>query len=173
MAESLNTENLTAEEQETDVRETGEQKSGELQTGSLNREIRDRFRIPARDLSTFSPLTLAFIGDGVYEIIIRTLIVDQGNTSPSRLHKQSAHIVKAASQAAVIDLLEPELTEEEKDIVRRGRNAKSNTHAKNASVMDYRKATALEALLGWLYLKGEDQRILTLVETGLKKGKFI
>lgn len=140
---------------------------------NLNALIRKRFEIPSKDLSTFSPLTLAFLGDGVYEIIIRTLIVDQGNTSPSRLHKQSAHIVKAQSQAQVIDLLEEDLTEEEKDIVRRGRNAKSNTHAKNASVMDYRKATAFEALLGYLYLKGEDERILFLVETGLKKGKFI
>ncbi|MDD6450568.1 MAG: ribonuclease III domain-containing protein [Lachnospiraceae bacterium] len=140
---------------------------------NLNALIRKRFEIPSKDLSTFSPLTLAFLGDGVYEIIIRTLIVDQGNTSPSRLHKQSAHIVKAQSQAQVIDLLEADLTEEEKDIVRRGRNAKSNTHAKNASVMDYRKATAFEALLGYLYLKGEDERILSLVETGLKKGKFI
>lgn len=140
---------------------------------NLNSLIRKRFEIPSKDLSTFSPLPLAFLGDGVYEIIIRTLIVDQGNTSPSRLHKQSAHIVKAQSQAKVIDLLEEDLTEEEKDIVRRGRNAKSNTHAKNASVMDYRKATAFEALLGYLYLKGEDERILSLVETGLKKGKFI
>ena len=85
----------------------------------------------------------------------------------------SAHIVRAESQAAVIDSLQEILTDEEKEVARRGRNAKSNTHAKNASVMDYRKATSLEALLGYLYLKGEDERILELVKTGLKKGNFI
>ena len=140
---------------------------------SLNERIRETFQIEERDIKTFSPLTLAFIGDGVYEIIVRTLIVDQGNTSPSKLHQMSAHIVRAESQAAVIDSLQEILTDEEKEVARRGRNAKSNTHAKNASVMDYRKATSLEALLGYLYLKGEDERILKLVKTGLKKGNFI
>ncbi len=100
-------------------------------------------------------------------------LVDQGNTSPSKLHKMSAHIVRAESQAAVIDSLQEILTDEEKEVARRGRNAKSNTHAKNASVMDYRKATSLEALLGYLYLKGEDKRILELIKAGLKKGNFI
>lgn len=140
---------------------------------SLNERIRETFQIEERDIKTFSPLTLAFIGDGVYEIVVRTLIVDQGNTSPSKLHKMSAHIVRAESQAAVIDSLQETLTDEEKEVARRGRNAKSNTHAKNASVMDYRKATSLEALLGYLYLKGEDKRILELIKAGLKKGNFI
>ena len=87
--------------------------------------------------------------------------------------EQIKEIKEAAKTPIVFDEDCPELTDEEADVNRRGRNAKSNTHAKNASVMDYRKATSLEALLGYLYLKGEDERILKLVKTGLKKGNFI
>ena len=96
-----------------------------------------------------------------------------GNTQPAKLHQHSAHLVKAASQAALIEAILPELTEEEADVNRRGRNAKSNTHAKNASVIDYRKATGLEALVGYLYLKGDTDRILELVKIGLEKGNLL
>ncbi len=135
--------------------------------------ITEAFRIPGQPLQSYSPLALAFLGDGVYEIIVRTIIVSKGNVSPAKLHQHSAHLVKASSQAALIEAILPDLTEEEADINRRGRNAKSNTHAKNASVIDYRKATGLEALIGYLYLKGESERALYLIKLGLEKGKFL
>lgn len=138
-----------------------------MQEESISR-IRENFGIEERDIRTYSPLTLAFLGDGVYEIIVRSIVVAGRNVSPSRLHNASAHIVKAESQRQVARAIEPLLTEEERDILRRGRNAKSYTHAKNASVSDYRIATGFEALLGYLYLKGDDERILFLVKKGLE-----
>lgn len=131
--------------------------------------IRKTFDIPERDIKTYSPLTLAFLGDGVFEIIVRSIVVAGRNVSPSRLHNASAHIVKAASQRRIAEAIDPDLTEEEADIFRRGRNAKSYTHAKNASVSDYRMATGFETLLGYLYLLKKDDRILELVKMGLKR----
>lgn len=120
-------------------------------------------------MQSYSPLALAFLGDAVYEVIVRTVIVSMGNTQPAKLHQHSAHLVKAASQAALIEAILPELTEEEADVNRRGRNAKSNTHAKNASVIDYRKATGLEALVGYLYLKGIRTESSNLLRSVLRK----
>lgn len=129
--------------------------------------IRNTFDIPERDIKTYSPLTLAFLGDGVFEIIVRSIVVAGRNVSPSRLHNASAHIVKAASQRRIAEAIEGDLTEDEADVFRRGRNAKSYTHAKNASVSDYRIATGFETLLGYLYLLEKDERILELVKMGL------
>ena len=140
---------------------------GEENKGS-NFKILDFFGAKEKDLRTFSPLALAFLGDGVYEIVIRTLVVGMGNRSAHKLHLDSAKIVKAKSQSKSIDLLLPILTEEEANVYRRGKNANSPTRAKNASLGDYRKATGYEALLGYLYLKGEDERILYLVQKGLE-----
>ena len=128
--------------------------------------IREYFRLPEVDVKSYSPLTLAFLGDGVYEIIVRTIVVSIGNNHPNRLHNMSAHIVKAHSQRLMVEALEPYLTDEERDVLRRGRNAKSYTHAKNASVSDYRIATGFEALLGYLYLKDDQERILWLIRKG-------
>lgn len=128
--------------------------------------IREYFRLPEVDVKSYSPLTLAFLGDGVYEIIVRTIVVSIGNNHPNRLHNMSAHMVKAHSQRLMVEALEPYLTDEERDVLRRGRNAKSYTHAKNASVSDYRIATGFEALLGYLYLKDDQERILWLIRKG-------
>jgi len=133
-----------------------------------NLRILKAFGVENKDVRTFSPLALAFLGDGVYEIVVRTLIVSMGNRSPHKLHLDSAKIVKAESQSKSIDHLLPVLTEEEQNVYRRGKNANSPTRAKNASLGDYRKATGYEALLGYLYLKGEDERILELVKIGLE-----
>ena len=103
--------------------------------------IRERFNIKKQDIRTYSPLTLAYIGDGVFDLIIRTVVVDKGNTSPNELHRHTSSIVKAHTQALMAEALMEELTEEEHDVYRRGRNAKSFTTAKNATVADYRKAT--------------------------------
>ena len=129
--------------------------------------IRERFNIKKQDIRTYSPLTLAYIGDGVFDLIIRTVVVDKGNTSPNELHRHTSSIVKAHTQALMAEALMEELTEEEHDVYRRGRNAKSFTTAKNATVADYRKATGLEALMGYLYLEDRFDRAVYLSRRAL------
>lgn len=133
--------------------------------------LREQFGLGETDLKTYSPLTLAYIGDAIYDLIIRTLIVERGNSQPNKLHKRASTLVKASAQAEMIERLLPVLTEEEMSIYKRGRNAKSYTMAKNATMLDYRKATGFEALMGYLYLKGELERMIDLIKTGLNKGE--
>ncbi len=133
--------------------------------------LRDAFGMEDVDLRTYSPLTLAYIGDAIYDLIIRTLIVKQGNSRPEKMHKRASALVKASAQAEMIERLLPMLTEEEHAIYKRGRNAKSYTMAKNATMLDYRKATGFEALMGYLYLKEDMSRLIDLVKTGLDKGE--
>ncbi len=134
----------------------------------INSYLKEQFEIAEVDIRTYSPLTLAYIGDGIYDLIIRSLVVGKGNTKASDLHKRTSQIVKAKTQAEMIEVLLPMLTDEEKDIYRRGRNAKSPTMAKNATMSDYRKATGFEALMGYLYLKNEVPRIVELVKYGIE-----
>lgn len=129
--------------------------------------IRDQFNVKKKDIRTYSPLTLAYIGDGVFDLIIRTVVVDKGNTSPNELHRHTSSIVKAHTQALMAEALMEELTEEEHDVYRRGRNAKSFTTAKNATVADYRKATGFEALMGYLYLEDKFDRAVYLSKRAL------
>ena len=126
--------------------------------------IKEQFEIKPVDIKTYSPLTLAYIGDGIFDLVIRSIVVGKGNTKASRLHARTSQIVKAHSQAMMVEALEEVLTEEEADIYRRGRNAKSPTMAKNSSMSDYRKATGFEALFGYLYLNNKYDRIVELVE---------
>lgn len=135
---------------------------------TLNQNIKEVFSISDVDVRSYSPLTLAYIGDAVFELVIRSIIVDEGNRTPNMLHRHTSHIVKASSQAKIILALADSLSEEEKDIYRRGRNAKSNTMAKNQTMQDYRNATGLEALMGYLYLNGRRERILELIKKGLE-----
>lgn len=135
----------------------------------LLHQIQEQFACKEIDIRTYSPLTLAFLGDCVFEIVIRTVVVGRGNKQPGALHKEKAKIVNAATQARMIEALQEELTEDEVAIYRRGRNAKSYSSAKNASITDYRKATGLEALCGFLYLNGQMDRALYLIERGLEK----
>lgn len=116
------------------------------------------------DIRTYSPLSLAYIGDGVFDLVVRSVIVGKGNTKASQLHHRTSSIVKAATQARMIDVLEEHLTEAELDICRRGRNAKSPTMAKNATMLDYRKATGFEALIGYLYLNDQFVRVVELTK---------
>lgn len=129
----------------------------------------ERLKLKWVDPDTYSPLALAYMGDAVYEIIIRTLVMNRDNMQVNKLHKKSSGLVKAPAQAAMIRLLEEDLTEKELAVFKRGRNAKSMTSAKNASVMDYRLATGLEALTGYLYLTGQYERLLELIGSGLEK----
>ncbi len=111
------------------------------------------------DINQYSPLVLAYIGDSVYEIFIRTLLVSKGNAPVYKLHKQSVAFVKAKAQSDIIHSIMENLTEEEQEIVRRGRNAKSGTIPKNADVTEYKYATGFETLLGYLYLRKDFDRL--------------
>ena len=136
---------------------------------SLSSRIRELFGLKEVDMKAYSPLTLAYIGDAAYELVIRTMVVEKGNRQASQLHRLTTSYVKAQAQAAMIEALKPELTEEELAIYKRGRNAKSYTSAKNASILDYRKATGLEALIGYLYLSGKEERVLFLIKEGISR----
>ena len=120
------------------------------------------------DIRTYSPLTLAFIGDAVFSLYIRTIVVGKGNTAPGKLHEACSELVKAKTQSRMIHGILGELSEEEAGIYRRGRNAQAPSRAKNASMSEYRHATGLEALFGHLYLTGQGERMTELVELCLK-----
>lgn len=130
-------------------------------------QMKELFHLEDQDIRSYSPLTLAYIGDGVYELIIRTILVKKGNCPVNRLHKKASSLVKAVAQSAIIEKIEEELTQEEHDIYRRGRNAHSPTMAKHATMADYRRATGFEALMGYLYLKEDYERMITLVRKGI------
>ncbi len=117
-------------------------------------------------IRSYSPLALAYIGDAVYELIIRTAVVGRANRPVNDLHRITVRYVNAGTQARMAEALLDSLTQEEQDVYRRGRNAKPHTTAKNASLTDYKKATGLEALFGYLYLGGNKERILELVREG-------
>lgn len=126
------------------------------------------FSLKQQDLRTFSPLTLAYIGDGIYDIIIRTIVVNHGNAPVNKLHKEVSGLVKANAQVRMLHAIEEQLTEEEHSVYKRGRNAKSFTSAKNASITDYRIATGFEALMGYLYLANRMDRLVALLQYGLE-----
>ena len=136
---------------------------------SLISRYKEALKLKDMDADIYSPLVLAYIGDAIYELVIRTKVVNHGNTQVNKLHKRTAALVKAEAQARLYMLLEDELTEEEKAVYRRGRNSKTTTMAKNATMKDYRMATGFEALMGWLYLKGSMDRLVELVASGLSK----
>ena len=130
-------------------------------------QLKELFHLEDQDLRSYSPLTLAYIGDGVYELIIRTILVKKGNCPVNRLHKKASSLVKAGAQSAIMEVIEEKLTPEELSVYRRGRNAHSPTMAKHATMADYRRATGFEALVGYLYLKEDYTRMLTLVRMGI------
>ena len=131
-------------------------------------QIKTVFHCGEQDVRAYSPLTLAYIGDGIYELVIRSVVVERANRSANDLHKKTVKYVKAPAQSAMIQALEQELTEEEEVVYKRGRNAKSYTTAKNASMGDYRRATGFEALMGYLYLTGQTERLLYLIDRGIE-----
>lgn len=130
--------------------------------------MKDRLGIEEVDARTYSPLALAYIGDSVFDLLVRSIVVSKGNMAVQKYHKQSSSIVNAHAQAAMITALEPELTEEEHAVYKRGRNSKPATTAKNASVKEYKIATGYEALLGYLYLTNQHERLIDLVKKGLE-----
>lgn len=111
------------------------------------------------DAKMLSPLVWAYVGDSVYELFIRTHLINNSNAKPHKLHIESIKYVKAKAQADILKKIIDNLTEEEKDVVRRGRNTENHHVAKNSNVADYSQSTAFEALIGYLYLTKQDERL--------------
>jgi ribonuclease-3 family protein len=130
--------------------------------------LKDQFNLGEKDPKSYSPLVLAYVGDCIYEMIIRTVLVHKRDSQVQKLHKEATWFVKAATQAMIIEKLMPLLTEEEQDVYRRGKNAKSHTAPKNADLGDYHKATGFEALAGYLYLSHNTGRLIDLVKIALE-----
>lgn len=116
------------------------------------------------DLRERSPLSLAFVGDSVIELLVRSRLASTSRASAGRLHSEAVKMVSASAQADALLALEPMLSEEELSVVRRGRNANKATVSKNASVQEYRASTGVEALFGWLYMKNDNTRIAEIFD---------
>lgn len=125
------------------------------------------FNIERKEAKEFSPLVLAYIGDAVYELIIRSILVSMGNRPVNKLNKDATSLVKAAAQSEIVKLISDKLSEEEYTVFKRGRNSSPHTMAKNASMTDYKYATGFEALIGFLYLDNRCDRALELVKLGV------
>ena len=121
------------------------------------------------DVNTMSPLTWAYVGDAVYELFIRTHLVNTTKLKPHMLHVESIKYVKANAQFKMLNKILNSLTEDEKDIVRRGRNAENHHLPKNATVEEYSYSTAFEALIGYLYLTKQDERLKEILEKCINK----
>lgn len=137
-----------------------------MNTNHLLDDIRKFFQISQKETNSYSPLTLAYLGDAVFEIVVRTIIVEKKSGTVKSLHRQSSGLVNAKAQAELMSRIMNTLTEEEISVFKRGRNAKSHSVAKNADIHDYRTATGFEALMGYLYLNGEMERLLELIRLG-------
>ena len=134
----------------------------------FNDYIQDALQLNETDVRSYSPLVLAYIGDCVYDLIIKSMVISDGNKQVHKLHEQTSRYVQASAQSKMMRAIQPCLTEEEHAVYRRGRNAKSVSPAKNQSITDYRRATGFEALLGFLYLRKEYERLMELVKIGLE-----
>lgn len=133
--------------------------------------LKDIFGLPEKDWKLYAPLTLAYIGDAAYELVIRTVFVKQTDCQTQKLHHQVTSLVSARTQARMIDHLLLELTETEASVYRRGRNSKPYTKAKNATMQEYLKATGFEAVMGYLYLCEDFERMNVLIRKGLESLK--
>lgn len=129
--------------------------------------MEELFQMQEVNIREYSPLALAYIGDAVYDLVIRSLVLNEGNRQVQKMHKRTSSMVQASAQARAAAAINDQLTEEEHAVYKRGRNAKSMSPARNQSVSDYHKATGFEALVGYLYLKKEWKRMLELIKAGL------
>ena len=116
------------------------------------------------EVNTMSPLTWAYVGDGVFELFIRTHLINATKLKPHKLHIEAIKYVKADEQAKILNEIKEKLTDEEKDIVRRGRNAENHHLPKNATVEEYSYSTAFESLIGYLYLTKQDERLKEILD---------
>ncbi len=131
--------------------------------------LKEQFGLGEVDIRTYSPLVLAYIGDGIYELVVRTILVGKGNCQANVLHKKASGYVKASAQAAMAEAFLEDLTEEELQVYKRGRNAKTVSMAKHATMHDYRHATGFEALMGYLYLTDQMERMIDLIRLGMER----
>ena len=130
-------------------------------------QIREVLGLPETDVDSYSPLVLAYMGDCVYDLIIKSMVVSRGNKQVHRLHEETSSYVQASAQSRMMRAMQPHLTEEEHAIYRRGRNTRSVSAAKNQTITDYRRATGFEALVRYLFLKKRYARLMQLVKIGL------
>ena len=140
------------------------EKSVDWQFDSYMQEI---FQMKEVDIREYSPLALAYIGDCIFDLVIKSLVMNEGNKQVQKMHKETSSYVQASAQSKMMRTIQEHLTEEEHGIYKRGRNAKSVSPAKNQSITDNRRATGFEALMGWLYLKREWKRMADLIKIGL------
>lgn len=133
--------------------------------------MKEIFQMKEVDIKEYSPLALAYIGDAIYELVIRSLVLNGGNKQVNKLHCETSALVQAHAQSEMMRVIQMELTEEEHAVYKRGRNAKSVSPAKNQTITDYRRATGFEALCGYLYLKKDWARLMTLIKLGLDSFK--
>ena len=140
-----------------------------MEDRSILENIKQQFGLNDTDAALYSPLTLAFIGDSVFDLVVKTAVVEKANCPANKLHRRTSEIVRAQSQSEMARwfLDNNLLSDEEQSVYRRGRNAKSPTTAKNASVGDYRRATGIEALIGYLYLQNRTERLVELIRLGV------
>ena len=122
-------------------------------------------------LRQYSPLALAYLGDGVYELFVRNYVLSQGNCQSQKLHAKAQKFVNCAAQEHFLELLHDRLTEEEREVVRRGRNAKTHSKPRSADYGTYHAATGFEALWGYLYLAGEQARLQELFDRIIEETK--
>lgn len=123
---------------------------------------------PAKEPKQLNPLVLAYIGDAVYETFVRQYVISQPNQRPHHLHRSSTRYVSAKAQARALEACMPLLTDEETDMVKRGRNAKSGTSPKNTDILVYRHSTAFECLLGYLFYEGRHERLEYIMRMSLR-----
>lgn len=136
-------------------------------TEDLMAAMKKTLQLKEVDAGMYSPLVLAYIGDDIYDLVIRTYLLNKGNMQVNKINKHANALVKAQTQSEMIKYMEPVMTEQELSVYKRGRNAKSVTTAKNATVNDYRRATGFEALMGYLYLCGKYERMMELIRVSL------
>lgn len=132
-------------------------------------EIHKYFPMEEKDIRSYSALKLAYLGDAVFEIIIRTLIIERTGGPVKNLHKKTSALVNAKAQAELVSAMLEDLTEDEMSAFRHGRNAKTSSVAKHADIHDYRNATGLEALFGYLYLTGQSDRAVELLQSAIRR----
>jgi ribonuclease-3 family protein len=130
--------------------------------------IEETLQLKERNPEDYSPLVLAYIGDCVYDLIIKSMVINEGNRHVNKLHEETSGYVQASAQSRMMRAMQPCLNEEEHAIYRRGRNSRTVTPAKNQTVTDYRRATGFEALVGYLYFRREYARLMELVKIGLE-----
>lgn len=153
------TEKSTAEESSEEI--------GCENQNSFLQDVKEQFHLKMPEPLSYSGLALAFVGDGAYELVIRTLIAGRGNMQVKKMHRMCSELVKAPAQAAMVHAIFDRLTKEEQAVCKRGHNTKPHTKAKNADMEEYLWATGLEALCGWLYLTGQQQRLMEVIHMGL------